>query len=40
MKHFAKVFESMLTKPSIPMWTSAPAIAGPTQSWSWDPKIP
>ena len=40
MKHFTKVLESMLTKPAIPTWTTEATTAGPTQSWSWDPKIP
>ncbi|WP_295692194.1 hypothetical protein [Lapillicoccus sp.] len=40
MKHFTKVFESMLTNPTTPTWTTTPPTPGPTQSWSWNPKIP
>lgn len=40
MKHVTRVFESMLTKPATPTWTMSQTNGGPTQSWSWDPKIP
>ncbi|MEO9153902.1 MAG: hypothetical protein ABI243_15970 [Lapillicoccus sp.] len=40
MRHFTKVFETMLTKPATPTWTVTAPTGGPTQAWTWDPKIP
>lgn len=35
MKHLTTVFESMLTKPAPPIWSTSPTTAGPTQCWTW-----
>ena len=42
MKTIAKVLETMLSKPAIPMWEapravtpSVPVNVGPTQIWGW-----